>query len=157
MKKKYLLLTLAPAFGFLIPFVISSLGERQETSALSEAIEPVVRPVEAVAALGQLSPLGEVRRLAAPISGFGGTPRIARLLINEGESVTKGQTLALFDNRPQIIADLAVIKARVKTLGIKIKMHKRHSDNFKKLFYHLLIQSAINLFLTTNKLLQIHY
>ena len=40
-------------------------------------VVPTVRAPEAVAALGQLQPAGDVRRLAAPVSGVGGTPRIA--------------------------------------------------------------------------------
>ena len=127
-----MLLALAPVFGYLFPFAISLLGERQETAPLSESIEPVVRPIEAVAALGQLSPLGEVRRLAAPISGFGGTPRIARLLINEGESVIKGQTLAVFDNQLQILADVKVFQSRIKTLKIKIQLQKEQVLRYKQ-------------------------
>ena len=59
--------------------------------------------LEAVAALGQLSPSGEVRMLAAPTSSFGGTPRIKDVLIEEGEEIKKGDILAIFDNQPKII------------------------------------------------------
>ena len=47
----------------------------------------VVDRIESVAALGQLNPFGEVRKLAAPSSGKGGTPRLSKLLIREGDSI----------------------------------------------------------------------
>ena len=37
------------------------------------------RQTESVAALGQLQPAGEVRRLAAPASGMAGSPRVKSL------------------------------------------------------------------------------
>ena len=55
----------------------------------------VVDRIEGVAALGQLNPLGEVRELAAPNSGKGGTPRLSKLLIREGDSIIKDQILSL--------------------------------------------------------------
>lgn len=89
------------------------------------ASAPVVRPPQAVAALGQLEPAGDVRQLAAPVSGFGGTPRVAELLVSEGESLKRGQVLARFDNRPQILADLDGVKARLRTLAAEIKLQRR--------------------------------
>ena len=55
--------------------------------------ERSVRP-EAVAALGQLEPAGDIRNLAAPTSGMAGTPRVATLLVNEGDVIQRGQVLA---------------------------------------------------------------
>ena len=66
-----------------------------------------------------------MRRLAAPVSGFGGTPRIASLLVEEGQTVRKGQVLARFDNQPQIKADLAEVDARLRTLSAEISMQTR--------------------------------
>ena len=71
----------------------------------------LVDSIEAVAALGQLNPLGEVRKLAAPNSGKGGTPRLSKLLIGEGDSVNKEQILAVFDNRPKLEANLKSAQA----------------------------------------------
>ena len=65
----------------------------------------LVDRIDSVAALGQLNPLGEVRKLAAPNSGKGGTPRLSKLLIGEGDSVHKEQILAVFDNRPKLEAN----------------------------------------------------
>ncbi|MBL6798034.1 MAG: HlyD family efflux transporter periplasmic adaptor subunit [Synechococcus sp. BS307-5m-G39] len=83
------------------------------------------RPPEAVAALGRLRPLGEIRRLAAPVSGFGGTPRVSKLLVNEGDTVTRGQVLAVFDSRPQIEADLEALDAQIRTIETEIPLRLR--------------------------------
>lgn len=83
------------------------------------------RPPEAVAALGRLRPLGEIRRLAAPVSGFGGTPRVSKLLVNEGDTVTRGQVLAVFDSRPQIEADLEALDAQIRTIETEIPLRRR--------------------------------
>ena len=91
MKRNYLLWFLAPLLGFLMSFALSTFTEKTNKSAIIDDPEVFVRPLEAVAALGQLSPLGEVRRLAAPVSGFGGTPRISKLLVREGQLVKKGE------------------------------------------------------------------
>tara|TARA_Y100001968_G_C19362417_1_gene720553 strand:- start:56 stop:955 length:900 start_codon:yes stop_codon:yes gene_type:complete len=95
----------------------------------------VIRRIEAVAALGKLAPDGDIRKLASPISGFGGTPRVAKLLVNEGDTVSKGQIIAIFDNRPQILSDLSVLKARTKTLKLKIKMQEREISRYKTAAY----------------------
>ena len=83
------------------------------------------RPPEAVAALGRLRPLGEIRRLAAPVSGFGGTPRVSKLLVNEGDTVNRGQVLAVFDSRPQIEADLEALDAQIRTIETEIPLRRR--------------------------------
>jgi len=132
LKPKFFLWLLSPFIGFLVAFGFSAFTESRRQTSLDDLPEAVVRQIEAVAALGQLSPLGEVRRLAAPISGFGGTPRVAALLINEGDSVKQGQTLAVFDNRPQILADLLGVRARINTLGIKIMIQKKQLSRYKQ-------------------------
>jgi len=81
----------------------------------------VVDRIEGVAALGQLNPLGEVRKLAAPTSGKGGTPRLSKLLIREGESIVKDQILAVFDNRPKLEANLKSAQANLNILMSEIR------------------------------------
>ena len=82
----------------------------------------VVDRIEGVAALGQLNPLGEVRKLAAPTSGKGGTPRLSKLLIREGDSIIKDQILAVFDNRPKIEANLKSAQANLNILMNEIRI-----------------------------------
>ena len=91
---------------------------------------PTVRAPEAVAALGQLKPAGDVRRLAAPVSGVGGTPRIAALLVKEGERIRKGQPLAIFDSRPQIEAEIAEVDAQIQSAAIEVELQQREVSRF---------------------------
>lgn len=84
----------------------------------------VVDRIEGVAALGQLNPLGEVRKLAAPNSGKGGTPRLSKLLIREGDYIIKDQILAVFDNRPKLEANLKSAQANLNILMSEIRIKK---------------------------------
>ena len=103
--------------------------EENQISSNSEYVERV----KGVAALGQLNPLGEVRKLAAPTSGKGGTPRLSKLLVKEGESIIEGQILAVFDNRPKLEADLALEQANLNILMNEIRIQKREINRYKTL------------------------
>ena len=89
--------------------------------------------IESVAALGQINPLGEVRILAAPNGLKGGTPRISKLFINEGDTISKGQILATFDNRPKIKANLEVENSMLKKVINKLSIQQREVNRYKKL------------------------
>ncbi len=101
------------------------ITRRPAPDAPLAAAAPKVRAPEAVAALGQLKPAGEVRRLAAPVSGFGGTPRILALLVNEGDQIRKDQPLAIFDSRPQIEAEIAEVDAQIQSAAIEVELQQR--------------------------------
>ncbi len=103
-----------------------------EENKTTEKIE-IVEKIQGVAALGQLNPLGEVRKLAATKSGMGGTPRLSKLLVQEGDTISKGQILAVFDNRPKLEADLEFEKANLNILMHEIKIQKREIDRYKML------------------------
>ncbi len=92
-----------------------------------------VNRIEGVAALGKLNPLGEVRKLAAPTSGKGGTPRLSKLLIEEGDVITKDQILAVFDNRPKLEANLKSEQASLNILMSEIRIKKREINRYQKL------------------------
>ena len=109
-------------------FVLIGCGGDQTTKAPSEnsasvASEAVARP-EAVAALGQLEPAGDVRRLAAPTAGVAGTPRIEQLLVDEGAVIRRGQVLARFDTKAGLEADLAAVEADLASLEDEIALQK---------------------------------
>ena len=129
---KQFFLALSP--GICLPLLLScsSIQNSSIKTTSQEVLIEEIETLKAVAALGQLIPAGEIRRLAAPISGFGGTPRVSSLLVKEGDFVEQGQILAVFDNRPQILSDLAVIESRLQTLNIKIRMQQREVARYKK-------------------------
>ena len=80
-------------FLFLIPltFGIISCSSNYKTNSKSkeEIALDSIPSITAVAALGQLSPSGEIRQLAAPITQFGSSPRIVEILVKEGDFVKK--------------------------------------------------------------------
>ena len=91
-----------------------------------------VRKQEAVAALGQLEPEGDVRQLAAPRAGIAGLPRISELLVQEGDQVSSGQVLARFDNRPGLLADLAEVDAELASLDKEVAMQELEISRYAK-------------------------
>ena len=103
--------------------------DEKQISMNSEYIDKL----ESVAALGQLNPLGEVRKLAAPNSGKGGTPRLSKLFIGEGDSVNKEQILAVFDNRPKLEANLKSAQANLNILMSEISIKKREINRYQTL------------------------
>ena len=107
LKNFFIFLLLTPiSFG-----IISCSSNNKSSSKLKEGItEDFIPPITAVAALGQLSPSGEIRQLAAPISQFGSSPRVIQILVNEGDFVKKGDILAIFENREKLISDLEGMK-----------------------------------------------
>ena len=56
---------------------ISSCSQNKNLSSINDKniSSDVIPVIDAVAALGKLSPAGEIRQLAAPISQFGSSPR----------------------------------------------------------------------------------
>jgi HlyD family secretion protein len=90
-------------------------------------------PVEGVSALGRLEPAGDVRRLAAPISGMAGSPRLTALLVQEGDRVQRGQLLASFDNRPGLLADRTLLKTRISNLEQQVRLLERDTARYRSL------------------------
>jgi len=87
--------------------------------------------LEAVSALGTLQPAGDVRRLAAPSSAMGGSPRLLSLAVEEGQRVQQGELLATFDSRPKLVADLAALQARIASLQVQIRLQSREIDRYQ--------------------------
>ena len=112
---------------FLIPLsigVTSCSGNKNSSKLKEEISSDFIPPITAVAALGQLSPSGEIRQLAAPISQFGSSPRIVEILVKEGDFVKKGDILAIFENREKLIADLERNKNLISTINEEITLKK---------------------------------
>ena len=125
---KSLFLSGLTSFCFLL-FYGCNVNKLEENK-LSNNSE-VVERIKGVAALGKLNPFGEVRKLAAPTSGKGGTPRLYKLLVKEGDSIVKGQILAVFDNRPKLEADLSFELANLNILINEIRIQKREINRYQ--------------------------
>jgi len=112
--------------------VISCSGNNKSSSKFKEeTTSDFIPPITAVAALGQLSPSGEIRQLAAPISQFGSSPRIVEILVNEGDFVKKGDILAIFENGEKLIADLERNENLINTINEEITLKKDQIQRYE--------------------------
>ena len=87
--------------------------------------------IEGVAALGQLSPAGEVRRLASPSTQFGNFPRIVQLFVNEGDYVEAGTVLAVFENRDRLIVELEQKTELLSTIDEEIVLKQEQIQRYE--------------------------
>ncbi|AII49578.1 lipid ABC transporter permease [Synechococcus sp. KORDI-52] len=119
--------------GSLVIAVIGGwlLRPTPEPKPIEPPPERTARP-EAVAALGQLEPAGEIRNLAAPNAGMAGTPRVASLQVNEGDLIKRGQVLAAFDHREGLLADLERVDAQLRSLDQEIRLQTIEVERFSK-------------------------
>ena len=121
------------AGGALVLVLLAVVVSRRSTPKPPAAVPATVTAprLEAVSALGTLQPAGDVRRLAAPSSAMGGSPRLLSLQVQEGQRVKQGQLLATFDNRPKLQADLAALQARISSLQVQIRMQTREVERYQ--------------------------
>ena len=127
---KFLFASCITSFCFVLLYGCSN-KEIEENKILNNSQIP--EKIVSVAALGKLNPLGEIRKLAAPTSVKGGTPRLSKLLVQEGDSITKDQILAVFDNRFKLEADLEFEKANLNILMNEIRIQKREINRYQLL------------------------
>ena len=139
-----------------LSFGVSSCSQDKKITSVSnsEINTNVIPSIDAVAALGQLSPAGEIRQLAAPITQFGSSPRLSELLVNEGDFVKKGSVLAVFENRKKLIADLEKKINLIDKNDLEISLKK---DQIKR--YELAVEksaySLVQLFQRKDELLKL--
>ncbi len=112
---------------------ISSCSQNKKSNSNSniEITSDFIPVIEAVAALGQLSPAGDIRQLAAPISQFGSSPRLSELLVKEGDFVKEGSVLAVFENRKKLVADLEKKNNLIKTNILEISLKEDQIKRFE--------------------------
>ena len=127
---KFLFLSFFATFATI--FIYGCNNKNLDQTLSSDNSEEIDK-IRAVAALGQLIPLGKVRKLAAPNSGMGGIPRLSKLLVEEGDTVIKDQILAVFDNRPKLQSDLSIELANLNILMNEIIIQEREINRFIKL------------------------
>jgi len=121
------------AASTLLVVVLAVAVSRRSTPKASAPVPAAATAprLEAVSALGTLLPAGDVRRLAAPTSAMGGSPRLLSLAVQEGQRVKQGQLLATFDSRPKLVADLAALQARIASLQVQIRMQNREVERYQ--------------------------
>jgi HlyD family secretion protein len=124
---------LALAVGAAI-LAIAALRSRPaaQTAAPTVPATPLANS-RSVAALGRLEPSGDLRRLAAPISGIGGSPRITALLVQEGDRVRAGQLLVRFDTAPPLEAQVRLLEVRIANLRSRVALQTRDINRYRQL------------------------
>ncbi|WP_371734084.1 HlyD family efflux transporter periplasmic adaptor subunit [Synechococcus sp. CCY 9618] len=121
------------AAGLLVWTVAFVRRSPSTPSAATAVVNRSPAPTKAVAALGRLEPAGDIRVLAAPITGIGGSPRITQLLVAEGDRVSAGQLLARFDNQDNQRAELNLIRTRISNLSRRLTIQQRDLGRYRKL------------------------
>ena len=103
-------------------------------AAATSATRPAAPPaLEAVSALGRLEPAGDIRKLAAPVTDFGASPRLTALFVQEGQPVKAGQVLASFDNRPTLLAQENLLLTRMTSLKQQLDLLDRETSRYRQL------------------------
>ncbi|MEB3193269.1 MAG: ABC exporter membrane fusion protein [Snowella sp.] len=97
--------------------IVFNLNQTKESESKSVATSPVPMMVaKTVVALGRLEPKGEVIKIAASSSGS----RIAQLRVKQGDTVKKGQIIAILDSRDRLQAELEQAKEQVRVNQAKL-------------------------------------
>ena len=102
--------------GVTTIYSVSKTATKEET----ETVQPI--PIKAVTALGRIEPQGKMIRLA-PSPDLGGA-KIAKLLVEEGDRVTEGETIALLDNYRRASAALELARQEVKVAEADLEIVK---------------------------------
>ena len=127
---KFLLLSLILSPFLFINFSCSNEKKFKEYEDLNLEQENIPS-LKGVAALGQLSPAGEVRKLASPVSQFGTFPRVIELFVKEGDYVEKNTVLATFENREKLKSDLEKKEYLLETNDLEISLKEDQIKRFK--------------------------
>ena len=127
---KFFLLSLILSPFLFINFSCSNEKKFKEYENLNLE-QDIIPSLKGVAALGQLSPAGEVRKLASPVSQFGTFPRVIELFVKEGDYVEKNTVLATFENREKLKSDLQKKEYLLETNDLEISLKEDQLKRFK--------------------------
>jgi HlyD family secretion protein len=101
--------------------IVFNLNQTKESESKSVASSPAQMMVaKTVVALGRLEPKGEVIKIAASSSGN----RIAQLQVKQGDTVKKGQIIAILDSRDRLQAELEQAQEQVRVNQAKLAQVK---------------------------------
>ncbi|MDY7013246.1 MAG: ABC exporter membrane fusion protein [Cyanobacteriota bacterium] len=98
--------------------MLYSLNETRQTPA--EEPVPVAPAVTAVTALGRIEPVGETLEVAPPPTL--GTAKVEKLLVEEGDRVEAGRTIAILDERDRLAAALERAKSEVEVARANLQI-----------------------------------
>ena len=136
---------LFPVTFIVIPFLFGNLScsNKNLNVTSSDDNSELIPTIRGVAALGQLIPMGEVRKLASPISQLGSFPRVQEILVKEGDYVKKGSILAIFENQKKLKANLLkkkkLLETNEKEISLKKDQIKRYRSATEKNAYSIVL------------------
>ena len=136
---------LFPVTFMVIPFLFGNLScsNKNLNVTSSDDNSELISTISGVAALGQLVPMGEVRKLASPISQLGSFPRVQEILVKEGDYVKKGSILAIFENQKKLKANLLkkkkLLETNQKEISLKKDQIKRYRSATEKNAYSIVL------------------
>jgi len=136
---------LFPFSIMVIPLLFGNLScSNKNLNTISpEENSELIPTISGVAALGQLVPMGEVRKLASPLSQFGSFPRVEEILVKEGDYVKKGSILAIFENQKKLKANLLknqkLLDTNQKEISLKKDQIKRYRSATKQNAYSIVL------------------
>ena len=136
---------LFPITFIVIPFLFGNLScsnKNLNVKTLEDNSDSIPR-ISGVAALGQLVPMGEVRKLASPISQFGSFPRVQEILVKEGDFVKEGSILAIFENHKELKVNLLkkqkLLEINKKEISLKKDQIERYRSATEKNAYSVVL------------------
>ena len=138
---------LFPITFMVIPFLFGNLSCSNKNLNLTSSDDnsELISTIRGVAALGQLVPMGEVRKLASPISQLGSFPRVQEILVKEGDYVKKDSILAIFENQKKLKANLLkkkkLLETNQKEISLKKDQIKRYRSATEKNAYSIVLLS----------------
>lgn len=94
--------------------ILTTAKFEQLRRTMTVPIAPTAPATISVNAIGRLEPTGKVIKLSAPSSGLEAVSRVDRVLVQEGQSIQKGETIAILDNLPTNQAALSEARARLQ-------------------------------------------
>ena len=107
-KTSTFVIAIALLFGGATIYTIRQFSTVPEPEIIPEAIIPEIKTVTA---LGRLEPAGEIVEISVSSGASGNL--IQELLIQEGDKVQQGDTIAILDSRDRALATLQQAQARV--------------------------------------------
>ena len=124
---------LFPVTFIVLPFLFGNLScaNKNLNVMTLEDNSDLIPTISGVAALGQLVPMGEVRKLASPISQFGNFPRVQEILVKEGDFVKKGSILAIFENQKELKVNLLKKQKLVEINQKEISLKKDQIERYR--------------------------
>ncbi len=90
-----------------------TLWRAHSSAQTAQPVENAAPKIQTVTALGYLEPQGKVIKLSAP-SSSGGTSRVEKLLVKQGDTVRAGQVIAVLDNYDRLKVALQEAEQQVK-------------------------------------------